>query len=131
MASKIGSRLRPSMVAALERPALAGRSFQVIGMENPDGAELAAAFAAALSRPVRYQAMPPAEFGAILDRVFGPGAGTGAASEYERLWHSGENPRLHVSMDTVLAELPVSMLTVRAWVAENADAFNAAREVGS
>jgi len=118
------------MVAALERPALAGRSFQVSGIENPDGPELAAAFAAALGRPIQYQAMPPAEFGALLDRVFGPGAGAGAASEYERAWRSGEYPRLYVPMDAVLAELPVRMHTLREWVAEHAEAFSAVQEVG-
>jgi uncharacterized protein YbjT (DUF2867 family) len=114
------------MVAALERPALAGRTFAVSGLENASGPELAAAFSAALGRPISYHALPPAEFGAILDQLFGPGAGAAAASQYQRAWDSGDYPVMHVEMAPVLAELPVQMRTLRDWVAEHAGAFTPA-----
>lgn len=111
------------MVAALERPELAGRSFAVSGLENASGPELAAAFSEALGRPISYHPLPPREFGAILDSLFGPGAGAAAAAQYERAWESGVFPSMHVDMAPVLAELPVRMRTLREWVAEHAEAF--------
>jgi len=111
------------MVAALERPGLAGSSFAVSGLENASGPELAAAFSDALGRTIRYHPLPPREFGAILDSLFGPGAGTAAAAQYERAWESGEFPAMHVDMAPVLATLPVRMRTLREWVAEHAAAF--------
>jgi uncharacterized protein YbjT (DUF2867 family) len=111
------------VVAALERPELAGRSFVVSGVENLSGPELALAFSAALGRPIGYHPLPPREFGAILNNVFGPGAGDLAAAEYERAWERGEFPNMHVDMAPVLAELPVRMRSMREWVAEHAAAF--------
>jgi len=111
------------MVAALEHPELAGSSFAVSGIENASGPELAAAFSDALGRAIRYHPLPPREFGAILDSLFGPGAGTAAAAQYERAWESGEFPAMHVDMAPVLATLPVRMRTLREWVAEHAAVF--------
>ena len=111
------------MVAALERPELAGRSLMVSGVEHPNGPELAAHFSEALGRPLTYHALPPREFGAILDQAFGPGAGDGAATEYERLWQSTERPLMHTDMGPVLELLPVRMQTLREWVAAHAAAF--------
>ncbi|GAB4209301.1 MAG: NmrA/HSCARG family protein [Roseiflexaceae bacterium] len=111
------------VAAALERPELAGRSYVVSGTEAPDGPELAEHFAAALGRPISYHALPPREFGAILDRVFGPGAGDAAATEYERQWASPERKPMAADMAPVLADLPVRLRTLREWVAEHAAAF--------
>lgn len=111
------------IVAALERPWLAGRSFTVSGLENLSGPELAEAFTRGLGRPISYHPLPPREFGAILDGAFGPGAGAAAAAEYERAWETGEFPPMHVDMAPVLAELPVRMRTMSEWVAEHAAAF--------
>jgi uncharacterized protein YbjT (DUF2867 family) len=114
------------MVAALERPELAGRKFAVSGLENVSGPELAEAFSDALGRPISYHPLPPREFGAILDSLFGPGAGDGAAAQYEQAWASGEFPNMAADMDEVLAALPVRMRTLREWVAEHAGAFTPA-----
>lgn len=111
------------IVAALERPGLAGRSYAVSGLENVSGPELAAAFSAALGRPIDYYPLPPRDFGAILDNLFGPGAGVAAAAQYERAWETGQFPSMHVDMAPVLADLPVRMRTLREWVAEHAEAF--------
>lgn len=111
------------MVAAIERPELAGRTFAVSGLENASGEDLAAAFSEALGRPIDYYPMPPREFGAILDAAYGPGAGDGAAAQYQRAWDTGEFPNMFVDMAPVLAELPVRMRTLREWVAEHAAAF--------
>jgi uncharacterized protein YbjT (DUF2867 family) len=112
------------MVAALERPELAGRSFAISGLENASGPELAAAFSAGLGRQIGYHALPPREFGAILDHLFGPGAGNAAADQYQRAWESGEYPVMYTDMKPVLEALPVRMHTLREWVAEHAHAFS-------
>lgn len=114
------------MVAALERPELAGRTFAVSGRENVSGPELAEAFSDALGRPIRYHPLPPREFGAILDTLFGPGAGAGAAAQYEQAWERGEFPNMAADMGPVLAALPVPLRTLRAWIAEHAGAFTPA-----
>lgn len=117
------------VVAALERPQLAGRSFVVSGVENPNGAELAAAFSEGLGRSISYRAMPPREFGAILDAAYGPGAGDAAATEYERFWESSAHPTMHTDMAPVLAELQVRMHTLREWVAKHRQAFAPASDL--
>jgi uncharacterized protein YbjT (DUF2867 family) len=114
------------VVAALERPELAGRTFAVSGLENASGPDLAAAFSEGLGRPISYHALPPREFGAILDSVYGPGAGAGAAAQYQQVWDSGEFPNMYVDMQPVLAALPVRLRTLSEWVAEHADAFTPA-----
>jgi uncharacterized protein YbjT (DUF2867 family) len=114
------------VVAALERPALAGQSFVISGVEAPDGAELAAAFSDALGRTIVFHALAPREFGGILDQVFGPGAGAKAAEEYEKLWASDQWPPMATDMAPVLELLPVEMHTLREWVAEHASAFTPA-----
>lgn len=111
------------MAAALERPELAGSSFLVSGIENLNGPELAEQFSLALGREVSYYPLPPKDFGAILDTMFGPGAGAGAASQYERLWQSDHYPPMYVDMAPVLEKLPVTMHTMREWVAKHAAAF--------
>ena len=108
------------MVAAIEKPELAGRIIPVSGPEALSGHDLAAAFSQALGRPYQYRGLPPAEFGAILDRVFGPGACAGAAAVYGPLWEMPEPPALAVDMQPVLAQLPVQMQTLRAWIADHA-----------
>jgi uncharacterized protein YbjT (DUF2867 family) len=111
------------MVAALERPELAGSSFQVSGIEPLNGPELAAQFSAALGREISYHALPPQEFGAILDQVFGPGAGAAAAGTYEQLWQTDQYPPMHTDMAPVLEKLPVKMHTMREWVSKHAAVF--------
>jgi uncharacterized protein YbjT (DUF2867 family) len=113
------------MVAGLERPELAGRIFMVSGIEALSGPELAEAFSAALGRTLSYHGIPPAEFGAILDGLYGPGAGAGATAIYGPLWALEEPPPLAFPMDEVLQLLPVRMRTMREWVAEHAAMFQA------
>ncbi len=113
------------MVAGLERPELAGQLFMVSGVEVLAGPELAEAFSAALGREFHYRGIPPAEFGAILDQVYGPGAGVGATAIYGPLWEMAEPPTLAFPMDEVLQLLPVRMRTMREWVAEHVAAFQA------
>ena len=114
------------VAAAIERPELAGANWPVSGLENSIGSALAEAFSAGLGRSVAYYAMPPQEFGAILDQAFGPGAGTAAATEYQRMWDFPEQrPNFLADMQPVLAQLPVPMTSIPEWVAQHRAAFTA------
>lgn len=109
------------VVAALERPELAGQHFKVSGLENVNGPELAEQFTRALGRPITYYAMEPEEFGAVLDKVFGPGAGAGAVVEYRKM--RSNPPVMFHDMPPVLAQLPVEMTSLEAWVRQHRHAF--------
>jgi uncharacterized protein YbjT (DUF2867 family) len=111
------------VVAALERPELAGESFLVSGHENLTGPELAKRFSTGLGRPVRYRAQPPAEFGAILDQLYGPGAGDGAVAVYQGIHDTKQYPPMHADMAPVLAKLPVTLTPIAEWVHQFAPAF--------
>ena len=114
------------VVAALERPELAGANWPISGLENPDGPALARAFSEGLGRSVDYYAMPPRDFGGILDQLFGPGAGAAAASEYQRMWDFPEQrPNFQADMQPVLDKLPVRMTSISEWVAQHKAVFAA------
>lgn len=115
------------VAAALERPELAGTNWPVSGLTNPDGPALAQAFSEGLGRQVTYYAMPPQDFGGILDQAFGPGAGAAAASEYQRMWDFPEQrPDFQADMQPVLAKLPVPMTSISEWVSRHKAVFSPA-----
>ncbi|MBC7922851.1 MAG: NmrA family transcriptional regulator, partial [Ferruginibacter sp.] len=105
---------------------LAGANWPVSGLETPDGPALARAFSDGLGRSIDYYAMPPREFGGILDQAFGPGAGAAAANEYQRMWDFPEQrPNFRADMPPVLEKLPVRMTSVSEWVAQHRAVFSA------
>ncbi|HVW69719.1 MAG TPA: NmrA family NAD(P)-binding protein [Steroidobacteraceae bacterium] len=111
------------MVAALERPQLAGRVFRVSGVEALTGSQLAAAFSAVLGRPLSYYTLSPAEMKAELEKAFGPGSGDEVAGEYALDQADPHPPAKYYDMSAVLADLPVRMTSIREWIAANAAAF--------
>jgi uncharacterized protein YbjT (DUF2867 family) len=115
------------VIAALERPTLAGRIFRVSGVEGVTGPQLAEAFSAALGRHIGYYAMSPAEMKAALEKAFGPGAGDKVAHEYALDQADPSPPAKWYDMAPVLRELPVEMTTLRAWISAHAAAFTAVR----
>jgi len=113
------------VVAALQRPELADQHFVVSGRDTVNGPQLAEVFSRALGREISYYAMPPQEFGQILDQAFGPGAGTQAAAEYQRIWDGEAKPVMAVDMQPVLEALPVELMPLEEWVRQRAAAFTA------
>ncbi len=111
------------IVAAIERPELAGSEFMVSGLENLNGPALAQRFSEALERPIDFYAMPPSEFGQILDNVFGPGAGKGAAGFYQQLHDTQQFPPMFVEMKPVLEKLPVRITPLKEWIVQHKTAF--------
>lgn len=111
------------VAAAVERPELAGSVFKVSGIENADGHELAAAFSQGLGRQIYYAAMEPEEFGAVLDTVFGPGAGDAAAAQYRKMRDDPNPPMMWYDMHPVLEQLAVPMTSLTEWAAKHKSAF--------
>lgn len=108
--------------AALERPDLAGQAFDLGGPQALRGADLAAAFSAALGREIRYEAISPAQFGKIMGRVMGPEAEAGIVAAYT----AGEAAPLDamvVDMRRVQSQLPVEQTTLEEWVRQHAGLF--------
>jgi hypothetical protein len=111
------------IVKAIESPHLAGSTFLVSGIENLTGLQLATKFSIGLGRNIAYYAMPPADFGKILDAVFGEGAGKGAEEVYQQIADSKVYPPMHVPMESVLQQLPVDMTPIEDWVTQHSSHF--------
>ena len=89
----------------------------------PDGDALAGLFARVLGRELRYRAAEPEELGAAIDRAAVPGAGDDIAALY-RLERATAGARLRAcDMLPVLAQLPVTMTSLEAWIDRNREAF--------
>ncbi|GAB3642610.1 SDR family oxidoreductase [Spirosoma arcticum] len=113
------------VAAALQRPDLAGSNWSISGLENPDGPALAQAFSEGLGRDLTYYAMPPQDFGAIMNGLFGPGAGDEVAAAYQQMWDDPtQRPNYRADMTPVLAQLPVRMTSIQEWVAQHRAAFS-------
>lgn len=113
------------VVAAIERPELANAVFKVSGIDNLNGTELAAQFSEGLGREIDYIAMEPEEFGAVLDSVFGPGAGAAAVAQYRKMRDDPNPPTMWYDMQPVLAKLPIRMTSIAEWAAKHQAAFAA------
>ena len=110
---------------AIFSPQLAGQSFQISGVENLTGRQLANKFSIALNKPVQYRQMPPREFGKILDGLFGEGAGRGAEKMYQEITDTKQYPIMHShSLSEILEKLPVKMTSIEEWVSQNIESFS-------
>ncbi|NRB52029.1 MAG: NmrA family NAD(P)-binding protein [Saprospiraceae bacterium] len=105
-----------AMIAALEKPALAGSNFIISGKNTLDGIQLAQAFSQGLERKIEYYAMPPRDFGHILDTVIGSGAGDAVAAEYQAIWDGQVKPQMYVDMTETLDKLGVEFSDLKDWV---------------
>ena len=108
------------IVAAIENPHLEPAHFQVSGLENLTGPALADRFSEALGRRITYRVMPLEEFAAILDGVFGMGAGANAAQGYKFQRENADLISMWTDMKPVLQKLPVEMTLMVDWVRQHA-----------
>lgn len=115
------------VAAAFDRPDLASREVEVAGPESLTGQDIAERLTRALGRPIRFRSMPPAEFGAILDGAFGPGAGAGATAFYEAAFENPDMMSTRVDQAAALAVLPVEPLGLERWAEARAAAFSGVR----
>ncbi len=111
------------MIAAMTRPHLAGRAFNVGGAEAIRGPDLARRLSAVLERPLRFVSQPIPDFTASMNSVFEKVSTLDRdrlRSELERIYtwynHGAERPFL-VDMAPVLAELPVRLTRLEDWAA--------------
>lgn len=112
---------------AIFKPELAGESFLVSGIENLNGRQLAEKFSIGLNQTISYFAMPPKDFGQILDGLFGPGAGKGAETMYQQIADTKNYPVMfNPGMAGVLKKLPIRMTSMEEWVSQNKLAFKKA-----
>jgi|GEM_PF-770585 len=121
----IASRDVGAIVAeALYRPELSGCSFQISGLENLKGNDLAEKFSIGLGKDISYYAMPPQEFGDILRNFLDKEAVNGIQQYYQSLADANEYPPKFVpNMKEVLEKLPVKMTSMEEWVKMHKEVF--------
>lgn len=109
---------------ALYSPHLAGEVFQISGLENLNGEQLADKFTIGLNKPITYYPMPPKDFGQILDGLFGEGAGRGAEEMYQQIADTKQYPVMFSpEMPVILEKLPVKMTPIEEWVNQHSALF--------
>ncbi|WP_439532156.1 SDR family oxidoreductase [Polymorphobacter sp.] len=111
------------MIAAAERPGLAGRAFNVGGREAVRGPVLAQRLSEVLGRRIGFETLPIARFAERMATVFQSTATLDVAAlttALERIYawynHAPERP-FQVDMGPVLAELPVALESIEQWAA--------------
>lgn len=109
------------MIAASERPYLAGREFTVGGPEVLRGPETAERLTRALGKPIRFETLPIPQFARRMSKVFGSAQSLDPQrleAELERIyrWYneSPERP-FQTDMSEVLEHLPVELTPIEAW----------------
>jgi uncharacterized protein YbjT (DUF2867 family) len=112
------------VVEAMKNPGVANLELKVSGPERLNGEEVAERFGRALGREVTFRAMPPEEFGAIIEGAF-PGMGEPAAQGYEMAYQNPEMFSTNVDLDAALEKLPIKPTTLEEWVQKHAAAFEA------
>jgi hypothetical protein len=111
------------MVAAAERPELAGRVFDVGGPEAIRGPDLARRLSKVWDMPLRFESMPLDTCGEIMAEVFRGVATLDAdvlAAEMSKkyAWYNDPDDKpFFVDMGPVLEALPVEMTRLEDWAA--------------
>jgi len=100
-------------VAALDRPDLAGREFDVGGPEALTGEDIAARFAAALGRPVHFVSITPDSYEQSLAPIFGPTVAREVASQVRCIIDLGSGA---VNMESPTSEFSVAPVSLTDWI---------------
>jgi uncharacterized protein YbjT (DUF2867 family) len=110
------------MVAALARPATAGRDYTVGGQQVLRLPELAAALSAVLGRPLGWRSLPIPDFCERMRQLF-KGSGldeavlVGELSRIYEWYNTAPEKPFKVDMRPVLSELPVHLTPFSEWAA--------------
>jgi NAD(P)H dehydrogenase (quinone) len=105
------------VVAALARPALAGSTFDIGGLESVNGQEIAQLFTQVLNRLFTYQQIPIDAFEQGLNQAFGEPTGTEIAKIYR--WRAAHPESGDVDMSAVLQQLQIELTTFAQWIKLN------------
>jgi uncharacterized protein YbjT (DUF2867 family) len=103
--------------ACLERPDLAGAAIQVGGPEALNGADLAAAFTAALGREIAYHPLPVGDFEKGLQQNFGDAVGTVIAESFYYFESVGPDGMTIADAVATAEDLGVEPTPLDAWIA--------------
>jgi len=108
------------VVEAIYNDKLKADSFQISGLENLKGNDLAEQFSKGLGEKIVYYTQPAKEFGDILKPFVGEAGATGVASYYEGLQNATEfPPKFNPNMSEILEKLPVQMTSLAQWTKNN------------
>lgn len=112
------------VVEAIYNENLKADSFQISGLENLKGNDLAEQFSKGIGEKIIYYTQPAKEFGDILKPWVGEEGAAGVASYYESLQNSTEfPPKFNPNMSEVLEKLPVQMTSLAQWANGNKEYF--------
>ncbi len=112
------------VVEAIYNENLKADSFQISGLENLNGNDLAEQFSKGVDEKVIYYTQPAKEFGDILKPWVGEEGAAGVASYYDGLQNSTEfPPKFNPNMSKVLEILPVQMTSLTEWAKQNKEYF--------
>jgi len=100
-------------VAALDRPELAGRTFDIGGPEALTGDVIARRFSQLLDRSVGYLAIPPDDYEQALAPIFGPTVAFEVAAQVRYIIGSGDGS---VQMNDTAAEFTVEPQPLDRWL---------------
>lgn len=108
------------VVEAIYNENLKADSFQISGLENLKGNDLAEQFSKGVDEKIVYYTQPAKEFGDILKPWVGEEGAAGVASYYEGLQNSKAfPPKFNPNMKEVLEKLPVKMTSLAQWAKQN------------
>lgn len=107
------SEMAAYSVAALDRPDLAGSTFDIGGPEALSGDEIARHFSELLQTSVSYVPIPPDDYEQALAPIFGPTVAFEVASQVRYIIGSGDGS---VDMKETSAEFSVEPVTLHQWL---------------
>lgn len=112
------------VVEAIYNEDLKADTFQISGLENLKGNDLAERFSKGFGDKIVYYAQPPQEFKDILAPYVGEAGASAVASYYESLKTATEYPsKFNPEMNKVLEKLPVKMTSLEEWAKDNKGYF--------
>lgn len=105
------------VVAAIERPEVAGRYLRIAGPDALTGPELAARLSRVLGKPLQYQAMDPVTVIGMLGPVIGHTVAGQVAEMYN--WEGTDGSALlNPDLSETLALLPIELTSFEAWATQ-------------
>lgn len=112
-------------VAAFALPGRPREAVMIVGPETLTGPQAAQSFARALGRSISFRAMPPREFGRIMDASFG-GGGDAVASLYEAVPTNPDLMATQVDHAALIKHLPIRPVRMEDFARRHATAFTRA-----
>ncbi|SKC53715.1 SDR family oxidoreductase [Ohtaekwangia koreensis] len=104
------------IVEAIYSTKLKADTFQISGMENLRGNDLADRFSKGVGEKIVYYPQTSTEFGEILKPFVGEAAAAGVASYYESIQNATTYPaKFNPDMSKVLEKLPIKMTSLEQW----------------